>query len=178
MKKTKTTCLFIGLVLSFIIFACDKNETVLSSENESTNLKQNEATWINCNDNSKGFLISLKFFVGHTAEQCGGRCMKIFGQPVHIDCRGIGNICNHVVMVELTKDPNSGELSLALQNDEMFGEYIIFPFPDRCFYITNPQNNLELWLNIPEQVLLNDSSVTEIVIHDAWFSEEPELEND
>ena len=164
--------------LFFIICACDKHETSTLSDSSTNNQNQNEATWIHKNDDSKGLFINLKFSVGHTANQCGNACMMIFGQPVHADCRGFGNICNRIVKAVVSEDLINNELTLKIIDDDMFGGYEIFPFPDRCFYITNPQNNLELWLNIPEQILLKDSSGTEIVIYDAWFSEEPELEND
>ena len=178
MKKFKTTCLFMVFALFAIICACDKSEKVTFSDLNINNQKQNEATWIHRNDGSKGLPISLKFVIGHTANQCGNACMMIFGQLVHVDCRGFGNICNHTVSAEVFDDLVNNELTLKIIGDDIFGEFEIFPFPDRCFYITNPQNNLELWLNIPEQVLLKDSSGTEIVIYDAWFYEEPELEND
>jgi hypothetical protein len=187
MKNSKLLCSLIGLVIFLIVFACTKNETVLPSDlntnNENIDPKQNEATWISSDGAPKRYgsyvgSLSIKIYVGHTAAQCGGRCVKILGEPMHLDCRGFGNICNHVAEVQLYEDPLNGELMLILTDDEMFGDLEIFPFPDRSFYITNPQNNLEFWLNVPEQILMKDSSEMEIIIRNAWFSEGQELEND
>jgi hypothetical protein len=182
MKNFKFLCLLIGLLISFIVFACTKNEKVsfsnLNANNENIDKKQNEATWIMSDDHSKGLSISLKFFVGHTADQCGNSCVKIFGKPAHLDCRGFGNVCNAATVASLYENPIDNELMLILMDDEILGDWETFPLPDRSLYITNPQNNSELWLNMPEQVLTKDSSEMEVIIHNIWFSENPELEND
>ena len=182
MKNFKISKLLMVAVLAATFFSCNKNaETSLSDWNNSTerdHLKQNEATWIYSHDASKGLFFKLKFFLGHTAAQCGNRCVTFLGESFHIDCRGFGNNCVQNISAKVIEDPLTGELQLIFMDDEIFDEFEIFPFPDRCFFITNPQNNLELWLNIPEQLLSKDSIVTEIVIQNAWFSEEPELDNE
>jgi hypothetical protein len=182
MKNFKISCLLTVFVLAFII-SCDKSEgsstSDLNTNTENSDLKQNEATWISSNDNSKeSSLIRIKIFLGHTAADCGNACVKIFGEPVHLDCRGTGNVCNHNVTVRVSEETTNGEFMLTLTDEDAFGDFEIFPFPNRTLRITNPQNNSELWLNIPEQTLLKNNSDKEIIIYDAWFSEMPELEND
>jgi len=180
MKKITIINLLLIFLFSLFVFSCKKiDENSLpdfNPDNENNYLKRNEATWISSNNSSKGFWLNLKIYVGHTAEQCGGRCVKLFGKPMHIDCRGIGHICERLITVELQTNENN-ELMLILSDEDIFAEYDIFPFPDRSLCITNPQNNDDLWLNIPEQILLKDSTFLKVIIENIWFSEEPELEN-
>lgn len=180
MKIFKNYYFVIMFVFMLFVFSCSKSDVISSSNfnanNENIEMKQNEATWISNHDHSKGFLLNLKFFIGHTAEQCGNRCVKILGVPMHLDCRGFGNICNHIVNVEVATDMYD-DLILILTDLDSFGDFEEFQFPDRSFFITNPQNNTELWLNIPEQVLCRNSSDTSIIMCNIWFSEESELEN-
>jgi hypothetical protein len=179
MKVFKNYCFLSVFVLAFIIFSCYPSEETSSSDtNNNDTPNQNVATWIRSDEHSKGFSLRLRFMLGHTAQQCGNRCITVLGQSFHIDCRGFGNICNRVVRVVVHEDENTHELSLTIiDEDDILGGLEIFPFPDRSLYITNPQNNTELWLNIPEQILSMDDLEEEIIIHNVWFSEEQELEN-
>jgi len=179
MKKLKFS--FFLCVFALIAISCNKSEESSSSDsNSNTEIsisKQNEATWIPSGENSKKWWLILKFCVGHTSEQCGGRCLKFFGENYHADCRGLGNVCNLTSCVEVAEDFTLDEVVLILKDLDLFGSFEIFPFPDRSLMITNPQNNTELWLNIPEQVLYKDSTL-QVVFQNVWFSEEPELENE
>jgi len=182
MKFLKNYFLFLVLAFVFIIVSCNKNEEASSSNlNTDTEINepaQNEATWIIGDDSSKGFWLRLKIFVGHTADQCGGKCIKLFGKYYHADCRGFGYICQFDVEATVLGDISENELRLILTDHDAFGDFDIFTLPDRSLYITNPQNSSEQWLNIPEQILLRDSSAIEVIIQNVWFSEEQELENE
>lgn len=172
---------FILSAIALIAFACNKSENVISSElisnhENDDDLKTNEATWIYSHDDSKFLYLKMQISIGHTSNQCGNKCVKIFGQPGHIDCRGFGNVCSKIVDVHYSMEPN-GDLRLILCDTAVFGESLDMLLPDRTLFITNPQNNNELWLNIPEQLLIRDSESVPFVIHDIWFSENPELEN-
>jgi len=167
-------------LFAFIVVSCNKNE-ISSTSDLNTNIenqKKNEATWISSKDGSKGYWARLKIWLGHTAEQCGNACVKIFGEPMHLDCRGWGNVCNHIVDVELVEEEFENSWMLIISDEDFLGEFEVFQFPDRSLYITNPQNNTELWLNIPEQMVIKDSCILQFIIHNIWFSEEPELENE
>jgi len=178
MKKLNFS--FYLLVFAFIALSCKKSDVVPSSDwntnIENDDSKRNEATWI-YDDNSKGFMIYFRFWIGHTAEQCGGKCIKLFGEYYHYDCRGFGNVCNHNVIAKLAEGLNGDDLKLILEDYKSLGDFEIFPFPDRSFAITNPQNSSELWLNIPEQMLVIDSLLNQVIFENVWFSEEQELEN-
>jgi hypothetical protein len=180
MKKLNFS--FYLFVLALIALSCKKSDVVSSSDwnanIENDDSKRNEATWIYDDDHSKWSLIKLKIFVGHTAEECGGKCMKIFGEYYHFDCRGFGRTCKYNVVAKLAEGLNGDDLKLILEDYESLGDFEIFPFPDRSFVITNPQNNDELWLNIPEQMLVIDSLLDQVVFENVWFSEEQELENE
>jgi hypothetical protein len=179
MKKLQFSGFMATLLLAFIFFSCSKNETASSSDplsnNENDDLKRNEATWVS-SDPSKGLpQIKIKIFLGHTVNDCGGTCVKIFGVPMHIDCRGFGNVCNHIVSALLSDQ--GGMYILTLTDPDALGAFLDFDFPDRSLFITNPLNSNELWLNIPEQLLIKDEEEDVFVIHNIWFSENPELEN-
>ena len=172
-------CLLVTFVFTFIFFSCSKNETASSSDplsnNENDDLKRNEATWVS-SDPSKGLpQIKIKIFIGHTVNDCGGTCVKIFGVPGHIDCRGFGNACDRTGTAQLSSQ--GGTITLTFTDPDALGAFLDFDFPDRSLFITNPLNSNELWLNIPEQLLIKDSEEDVFVIHDLWFSENPELEN-
>jgi hypothetical protein len=144
-------------------------------------MNQNVATWLPSASkdlNNKPF--RLKFLTGHTVDQCGGKCMKVFGVYLHIDCVGFGYVCNHTAASRLitTEEEEGGvDFSLALDSDDL-GPFLEYPFPNRTFLITNPENNTDLWLNIPEQTLTRNDYDEPFIIHNIWFSENPELKND
>ena len=105
--------------------------------------------------------------------------MKIFGQFAHMDCRGYGNICKLGFQAEFETINNpDNEIILIVSDIDSLGQDLEYPFPNRTLFITNPQNNTDLWLNIPEQILTREDLEQNFIIYDAWFSEEPELEND
>jgi len=179
MKNKKLIPFSVLFAIVLIAFSCNKREITssdLSSEDDNNEQKQNVATWITSNEGqSKAMGLQISFLIGHTAAQCGNSCVKIFGQLGHIDCRGFGYICNHIASVRLVDD--GGVLKLVFDDPDDLGDDLDFLFPDRTLQITNPQNNKDFWLNIPEQLLLRNSNNIPFEILDIWFSEEPELEN-
>jgi hypothetical protein len=178
MKNLLISSFLAVLILACIFWACDKKEVLSTLDSDTYDMKRNEATWVHLYDNSKGAFMELHIWVGHTAEQCGNSCIKIFGVPGHADCRSFGNICNYRMRVEVIEDLLNDELSLLIIDDGGLGEFDVFPFPDRSFHITNPLNNMDFWLNVPEQLLAKDSATMEVMIYDVWFSEDQELENE
>ena len=160
----------------FFSFSCNKSDLIVTQDQNISISKNNEATWIlDSNiDHSKQLKIRLKIFLGHTIDQCGGRCIKLFGQYGHIDCIGFGNICNHIIDCELSEDLDEF-FSLKFEKIDISDSFDEFIFPNRSLFITNPQNNIDLWLNIPEQLIINDSLRLHLMIHDVWFSENAEL---
>ena len=180
MKKNQFFSFLTLLLVSIIICSCNKNEDVASkepfSDTENDDLKRNEATWISLGpEKDMGFVFRL--FVGHTKTDCGNSCVEFFGQSGHIDCRGFGNVCNHNATAYYSVGQDPGDLKLTLIEVDVFGSDLEYPLPDRSFYITNPQNNTELWLNIPEQILERTDTEEPFVIYNIWFSEEQELIN-
>jgi len=168
------------LIVVVICFSCNKSDVISSQElisnSESDDQKQNEATWISIGS-EKAIGFGFKFFVGHTVQQCGGTCIKIFGEYGHLDCRGFGNICKMKMTANYIEDEISGQEQLVVIELNAFGDELEYQFPDRSFFITNPNNNSELWLNIPEQLLIRDNINNPFVISNIWFSDKPELEN-
>jgi len=182
MKKFKLSYCLATIVAIFFFFSCKKIETNPAPEPtssvESVEETRNEATWIS-SDNSKHLsgTMSLSLFLGHTASQCGGSCIKILGVWTHLDCRGFGNVCKNMVKCSLSTDEETGEVILTITDSDALGADFDFDFPDRSLFITNPLNNTDFWLNIPEQVLLRENEEEPFIIHNIWFSEEQELEN-
>jgi len=182
MKKFNLFFFLLLFATVFITFSCKKSDAIITSgidsDNESNeNIHKNEATWITSGEEgSKWWIFKFKISIGHTAADCGNKCVMAFGEFGHIDCRGFGEVCNHTTTAKLIQS-TGGALMLVLEDPDIFGDELDFLFPDRALYITNPQNNTDLWLNIPEQVLLRDSNGVPFEILDIWFSEEPELEN-
>jgi hypothetical protein len=99
------------------------------------------------------------------------------GQWYHVDCRGFGNTCHLIEKGMLTLDEETNEFYFTFLDIEALGEDLDYPFPDRSFLITNPLNDTDLWLNMPEQILQRICDSLPFVIHDIWFSEEQELQN-
>jgi len=181
MKKFQFFSFITLLFACVFILSCNKSDVIssqdLSLDAENDDLKQNEATWLNIGS-QKGLGIGLKIFVGHTVQQCGGKCMKIFGEYGHIDCRGYGNVCNYSVIAYCSVGSDPDYMTLTLTDPNAFGEDLEYQLPDRSFLITNPKNNTEFWLNLPEQILERTDQETPFVIQNIWFSEEQELENE
>lgn len=186
MKKSQISNLFVAFSLILFILSYKENAYFTHDDIPITihgvEKKQNEATWMSYEnkDLDGGPWFRLKFLVGHTAAQCGGGCIRIFGTTFHIDCVGFGEICNHTVNAELSKSEEKSDsdyYTLTLEGADDLGKFLEYSFSDRTFFITNPQNNTELWLNIPEQVLVRKDFEDLFIIHNVWFSEAPELEN-
>ena len=181
MKKMKKLGFIAAFSFAIVSFSCTKHDTILPSNSlandETSHLKRNEATII-FREGSRGPWYDLRFAVGHTAQQCGGKCIKLFGEYTHVNCVGFGNVCNYRVIVSVDEDGTiSGNFKLTTSDVNALGSSLIFPFPDRSLMITNPQNNTDLWLNIPEQVLQRNNENESFIFHDAWFSENAELVN-
>jgi len=177
MKKIQFSYLLVAFMLTTLLFACNKSEVKPKEEPEIENQKRNEVTWISEQDGSKGWKAFLKMFVGHTYNQCGGTCVKLFWEYTHIDCRGFGNICEHGKRVCIVESDIPGEYWLTFEDRDALCDDLEFQFPDRSLYITNPQNSSELWMNIPEQIAVRSSVNVPFTLYNVWFSEEQELEN-
>jgi hypothetical protein len=177
MKKFNLFYLLTFIAIIFIVSSCSKSEVITSSGTENTeNLKENTATWISSSDGqSKWWFFKLSIKIGHLVTDCNNSCIMIMGELGHADCMGYGRVCNRTANAMLVQDGSS--FSLVLEDPEAFGYDLNFQFPDRTLFITNPQNNTDLWLNIPEQTLLRDHNGVSFMIQNIWFSEEPELEN-
>jgi hypothetical protein len=175
---------FLGFLIMFgvVSFAisCGKSEVTNSNSKKEDNdeFKLNEATWVGSSENdSKFWYLKMLVSFGHSAADCGNKCVKILGEQGHADCRGFGNTCTKIVDAYCSVSQWGGGVMLTLVDTTVFGRTLDFDFPDRTLFIINPLNNTDLWLNIPEQLLVRDSTGGTFVIHDIWFSEEPELEN-
>jgi len=180
MKKNQFFSFITLLLVGIFIFSCNKSEEIASKESfsntENDNLIRNEATWISIGpEKDMGF--SFRLFVGHTKEECGGSCISFFGQSGHVDCRGFGTNCQYKATAFCSVGQNPDNSALTLIELDVFGTDLEYPIPDRSFYITNPQNNTDLWLNLPSQLLVRTNSDEPFVIYNIWFSEEQELEN-
>jgi hypothetical protein len=172
---------FVAIIFfAILIMSCNKSEVLSStdplSDDDSSALKQNEATWVSSEDSKRPWWL-LKLTVGHTVQQCGGKCIKIFGEYGHIDCVGFGNVCNHFVKVSIENGVGEIYFNLKASDPNALGSLLEFPFPDRSLMITNPQNNTDLWLNIPEQLLIRNNNQEPFIFYDAWHSENAEFEN-
>jgi hypothetical protein len=181
MKKFNLFCFLAIFIIALFFISCKKTDLISNqpTTTESDGSKENEATWLNPDVNSKywtGFL-KLRIAVGHTVDQCGNHCIYAFGEWGHADCRGFGNVCKSISKGMLTYDDEFDEFYFTFLEPNALGEELDFLFPDRSFYITNPLNNNDLWLNVPEQLLERISDSIPFTIHDIWFSEEQELEN-
>ena len=191
MKKIQNFCFLVTFSFTFIIFSCNKNDATVPPDSSSKiEQKQNEATWISddvgdAKQRPKWWL-RIKIYVGHTRSQCGGKCMRIFGEDVHMNCRGFGDVCDRSIQSILTMDENDKDYILILEKPEELGDFIInpdlpgevseYPFPSRALFITNPTTDKEQWLNIPEQTLYREKDGP-VTIYGIWFSEKPELKN-
>jgi hypothetical protein len=182
MKKNQFLWVLAMIMIALCFSSCKKTDFIPSSNLpaivESDETKQNEATWLNP-ENTKfwSWLLKLKISLGHTADQCGNHCVYMLGEWMHLDCRGMGNVCKNVVKGMLTLDEETNEYYFTFLDADALGDDLDFLFPDRSFHITNPLNNKDLWLNAPEQILQRICDSIPFVIHDIWFSEEQELEN-
>jgi hypothetical protein len=169
-------------MFTVIFLSCKENDSSSSDLNVDNDSKRNEMTWIGTDTSTstkglKEWLARLKIFIGHTIDQCGGKCMEIFGEPIHINCRGFGDVCQRNATIRLIFDEETEAYTITVLEVDALGEDLDFAFPDRSLYITNPQNNYELWLNIPEQLLQRVCDTIPFIINNIWFSEAPELEN-
>jgi hypothetical protein len=176
MKKNQFSCVIAIFFLALIFFSCNKLEVITLPEiSDNSNQRRNEAAWV-YDSNSKNWLLKLCYFCGHEISQCGNACIKILGEWGHIDCRGFGDACANNVKAFLSYD-GDGVYTLTIEDPYALGEDLEYQFPERSFFITNPQNAEELWLNIQEQLLVRDSNNLPFTIHDVWLSEEQDLEN-
>jgi len=180
MKKSLFICVTAFFSCAVILLSCKKNEssslTSLLKNDEDCNLHQNEATWIYSGD-SKRPKIFWRVFVGHSLSDCGGKCIKLLGEWGHVDCVGYGETCKKSAYASIEPGAEGDDFTLILEDADVLGIFLEYPFPDRALKITNPQNNTDLWLNIPEQYLHRESEKDFFILYNAWFSETAELEN-
>jgi hypothetical protein len=178
----KFLCLCFWAIIVVVVLSCNKTDIIACTDLPTMiynkEINQNEATWINP-DSTKFFpwVLRLKISLGHTASQCGNKCVYMFGEWMHLDCRGFGNVCKYLIRGILAQDEESSEFFFTFEKPDALGEDLEFLFPDRSFRFSNPLNSSDWWLNVPEQTLVRVSDTVPFVMHNVWFSAEQELEN-
>lgn len=118
----------------------------------------------------------LVITIGHTAKDCGGRCVTINDIPYHFDCMGDGNVCNRSVAVCLEQ---TGTSVTATTTDtfDLTSENFFF-MPDRSLYFYTDENNNRVYLNIPEQMVYRDAVTRQFTFTGLFITNTPEYNND
>lgn len=123
---------------------------------------------------SKTMMYLMSYTVGHTASDCGGKCISVHGKNYHIDCMGYGNVCTHVTTVSLQQN---GSYYTATTTDT-FGltSENFYAMPDRSLNYTDGNNN-RIFLNIPEQLVWRDTTTLQFTFTGLSFSNTPLFSN-
>lgn len=119
---------------------------------------------------SKTRMYLMSYTVGHTASDCGGRCITVHGKDYHFDCMGYGNVCTHVTTVSME---HVGDSYTATTTDT-FGltSENLYLMPDRSLNYIDETNN-RFFLNIPEQLVWRDSTTLQFTFTGLSFSNTP-----
>ncbi|MDR2010232.1 MAG: hypothetical protein LBQ22_07100 [Bacteroidales bacterium] len=163
------------LLMLFVLFSCTK------TENNSFDDYKHRAVPIEVENNLKNFTTyasggySLTSYFGHSASGCSG-CITFEGKPIHIDCMGPGGVCTKVVAVMVySSGASSYKAATTTKYDLTDGD--IFYMPDRSFFVQEKESK-QLWLNIPEQLSIRDTSTMQFTFDDVFFSTYQVYNND
>lgn len=147
-------------------YAC-KREIV----SEQSNL--NRAVLIHtCEKTSNDYVLFV--FLGHDATGCPG-CILFNGKRIHVNCQGRGNACYSSAAVSL----NQVGADLTATTTDTFGltSEDFFNMPDRSLSYTEENNN-EIFLNIPAQLVFRDPITQQFTFTGLFFSDAAEYTND
>ena len=162
MKKVLSLVAAISFAI-VLISSCQKdNVTVNNSSNE---VKSNSLAEKTGGLKSTGFEggYNLSSVVGHSSTDCGNACIMINGIPGHIDCQYWGSKCSFTANVNVIKtnprNPSDPYYFATGTSAYQPTDDSIFFMPNRSFMIKNGNYiNGYIWLNIPEQKLVRNST--------------------
>ena len=161
----KKTIIGIMVVLSFFQMACHKEES------NQTGLG-NRVVYIQGEGKTMGTTL-FSFFVGHDGAKCSG-CVYRFGQWVHENCQGYGNLCSTSAAVTLQQIGTA----ITATTTDTFGltSEDFFNMPARS--LATMSIGPEHYLNIPAQLVYRDSVKLQFTFTGLFYSETPAYDNE
>lgn len=160
----KKTMIGIMVIMSFVQMACHKEESVQT-------VLANRVVFIQGEGKPMSTTL-FSFFVGHDGAKCPG-CVYRYGQWLHVDCQGAGNLCSTSAAVTIHQ---VGTAIIAMMTDT-FGltSEDFFNMPARS--LSTPTIGPEHYLNIPAQVVYRDSAKQQFTFTGLFYSETPAYSN-
>lgn len=168
MKKNVCTAL-VGLLL---FYSCSNNGT-----DEPQIVPEHEHVAIRlANIGGTGSVIyNIKTKTGHSGENCPG-CVAVGGTLVHIDCMGVGTVCELSATISTHATLENGIYSMTTSDPYEFGNEDIFFMPDRSLFVEMIENE-EFWMNIPEQLVVKDNETGQFILQGIYFTNYPVYTN-
>ena len=160
----KKTIIGIMVVMSFVQMACHKEES------NQTGLG-NRVVYIQGEGKTMGTTL-FSFFVGHDGAKCSG-CVYRFGQWVHENCQGYGNLCSTSAAVTLQQIGTA----ITATTTDTFGltNQNFFNMPARSLSTGEGGNNA--YLNIPAQLVERDTATLQFTFTGLFYTNKPEYNN-
>ncbi len=158
-------------VLLFLLCACTKNEI------EKVQNHENFAYPIHSDIKAvSGKIYAMGVKTGHSGSKCNG-CFTAGGLQRHADCMGMGSECGKKASLSLVANKvNDTYNATTLDRYELTSEDFFF-MPDRSLFVELIGGKEELWLNIPEQVVLLDSITKQFTFTGLFYSNYPAYKN-
>lgn len=117
---------------------------------------------------SKTTMYYISCHSGHTASDCGGKCVSVNGHDYHFNCMGYGNVCRQLTSVALQQ---VGTAITATTTDTFdLTSEDFFLMPDRSLDYVDEKGS-HIFLNIPEQMVYRDTATLQFTFTGLFFSE-------
>jgi len=164
--------MFLYLIVATAMLMCPSCEKTTDTQGEGY-LLDNKVIPLPTETKGSGYLLTVR--IGHSINDCGGSCITINGKPFHFNCMGYGHVCLSSAAVSL----NQVGADLTATTTDTFGltSEDFFNMPDRSLSYMDENNN-EIFLNIPAQLVLRDPATQQFTFTGLFFSDAAEYTND
>lgn len=165
MSKVKKALLFPMLALMF--FSCQKNLSDANFDRANFYIAPTAV-----GTKTDVFLMSAE--VGHSGATCPG-CVTMGGVTRHVDCMNYGHYCAFYSYVELEQSGNCFTATtidtFGLTSEDMFA------MPDRTFFYGMDDKGNPVYLNMPAQIALRDSTTLQFTFTGLFSTNTPYYSN-
>lgn len=164
--------MFLYLIVATVMLMCPSCEKTTDTQEMGYHL-DNKVIPLPTETKESDYLLIVR--IGHSINDCGGSCITISGKPFHFNCMGYGYVCLSSAAISL----NQIGTDITATTIDTFGltSEDFFNMPDRSLSYMDENNN-EIFLNIPAQLVFRDPATQQFTFTGLFFSDAAEYTND
>lgn len=155
--------IILSVLVPVLFSACQKNQEKIAPM-PSSRLILADST------NRTGNTYQIITNIGHHAKDCNNSCIYWHGQWIHVDCMGIGDVCEMVETVNILPD-TAGTFTATTTDIYSLTSEDFFDMPARSFCVQIGIFTSPLWLNIPAQLVTRDPITEQFTFSGLFYTD-------